>query len=284
MALIVVVGGADTGRAPMGAVLLRRLLLETHPTWQIESAGVLGHDGDTWQPEARMALEHLNATPPAHTARSLSPALAMQADLLLAVDRGVGRALELQYPDGRWQALPDLAESAREVLDPFRMTLDAWLIYGRELEHQLKVSLSKIIAYCQGETLAPSNAPVSVEAVTQPIASPVELGSEVHPAYRRLHILAFGIAGIPEVVDWAKARNSLREAMQSFANHLAASAGPSDLRPAALAMLGGVLGAGSDPLSSNQLVILREIVGRVAQTLDPQDLAGLAGAIGRWQS
>ncbi|WP_054535603.1 arsenate-mycothiol transferase ArsC [Herpetosiphon geysericola] len=284
MALIVVVGGADTGRAPMGAVLLRRLLLETHPTWQIESAGVLGHDGDTWQPEARMALEHLNATPPAHTARSLSPALAMQADLLLAVDRGVGRALELQYPDGRWQVLPDLAESAREVLDPFRMTLDAWLIYGRELEHQLKVSLSKIIAYCQGETLAPTSAPTSVEPTNQPIAAPVELGSEVHPAYRRLHILAFGIAGIPEVVDWAKARNSLREAMQSFANHLAASAGPSDLRPAALAMLGGVLGAGSDPISSNQLAILREIVGRVAQTIDPQDLAGLAGAIGRWQS
>ncbi len=284
MPLIVVVGGADTGRAPMGAVLLRRLLLELYPTWQIESAGVLGHDGDTWQPEARMALEHLSAVPPAHTARSLSAELAMQADLLLAVDRGVGRALELQYPNGRWQALPDLAETPREVLDPFRMTLDAWLIYGRELEHQLKASLNKIIAYCQGETMQP-NSPTPIVATTdRALASPAELGAEVHPAYRRLHILAFGIAGIPEVVDWGKARNSLREAMQSFSNYLAASAGPSDLRPAALAMLGGVLGIGSEPLSNNQLAILREIVGRVVQPLDPQDLAGLAGAIGRWQS
>ena len=284
MALIVVVGGADTGRAPMGAVLLRRLLLESYPTWQIESAGVLGHDGDTWQPEARMALEHLSATPPTHTARSLSAELAHQADLLLAVDRGVGRALELQYPNGRWQVLPDLAETPREVLDPFRMTLDAWLIYGRELEHQLKVALSKIIAYCQGQAIAPTAQAAQVESVTQAETSPVELASEVHPAYRRLHILAFGIAGIPEVIDWSKARNSLREAMQQFANYLAASAGPSDLRPAALAMLGGVLGNGSDPLNANQLAILREIGGRVAQTLDPQDLAGLAGAIGRWQS
>jgi len=129
------------------------------------------------------------------------------------------------------------------------MTLDAWLIYGRELEHQLKVALSKIIAYCQGQAIAPTAQAAQVESVTQAETSPVELASEVHPAYRRLHILAFGIAGIPEVIDWSKARNSLREAMQQFANYLAASAGPSDLRPAALAMLGGVLGNGSESTS-----------------------------------
>ncbi|HYF63037.1 MAG TPA: hypothetical protein VD886_09520, partial [Herpetosiphonaceae bacterium] len=151
MTTIIVVGGADTGRAPMAAALLRRRLLEVASDWRVESAGVLGHDGDTWQPETRLALENLNLTPPEHTARSLTAEMAGAADLLIAVDRGVGRALELRFPAARWRTLPDMAGTEREVPDPFRMTLDAWIIYGRELDSQLKAALPTIVELVRGQ-------------------------------------------------------------------------------------------------------------------------------------
>ena len=300
MTTIIVVGGADTGRAPLAAALLRRRLLEHASDWRIESAGVLGHDGDTWQPETRLALDHLNITPHDHVARSLSPEIVATADLLITVDRGTGRALELHFPNAPWRALPDLANTPREVPDPFRMTFDAWIIYGRELDGQIKAALPTIMHLIgdrgsgdrgsrigdgesandlYGVASVPATLPAAPSAAA-PTTPPI---FSQQPAADRLAVLVRGIAGIPEVVDWARARNAIRETLQALANSVATANDPTDLRPGAVAMVLGVLGGSDAPLNAAQLAILSEAVDVLAAPLDGAKLGTFAGAIGRWQ-
>lgn len=267
MTTLLLIGGADTGRAPLAAVILRHLLETEDLNWQISSAGILGHDGDTWQPEARLALEHLGFEVDEHLARSLTSELVAETDLLITVDRGIGRALAMQYPTARWRSLPDLAGSNHEIMDPFRMTLDAWLVYGREFQQQLETALPKIRQIIAGEVDA------------QPIpASPTPAMHAEQPAIERLAILVRGIQGIPEVIDWQRARNAIRETLQT----LAIGNNPSDLRPAAVAMLIGVLGDHATALNTNQLAILSDAIDVLAQPVDALQLAQLATAIGRW--
>ena len=264
---IMVVGGADTGRAPMVAVLLRNHF--SAENIQIASTGVLGHDGDTWQPEARLALQHLGYQPGEHSARSLTEALAADSKLILAVDRGVGRALELRY-NLMPLILPDLAGSAHEVPDPFRMPLDSWLIYARDLDAQIRKALPKIRERLG--LLAPSTP-------ANETTSHAELFQAEPAAIHRLRILVDGIAGLPEIIDWQRARAAMNDTLQA----LAASGATGDLRPAAVAMLQGVLGQGNEPLSANQLAILREATAMLNAPIDATTLGQLAGAIGRWQ-
>jgi protein-tyrosine-phosphatase len=275
MTKIIVVGGADTGRAPMTAALLRRHLLEHGNNWSIESAGVLGHDGDTWQPETKIALENLSIVAPEHTARSLTAEMVSAADLLLTVDRGTGRALELRYATSNFKTLPDLAGTAREVPDPFRMTLDAWIVYGRELDAQLKAALPLIVQ------LARRDAPGAKSPAGAP-AAPQPSGGAHHPAEDRLRVLVRGIAGLPELIDWQRARAAIGETLQTLASSAVAAGNPADLRPAAVAMLLGMLGGSADPLSAQQLAILSEAVELLAAPIDGVALGTLAGAVGRW--
>jgi protein-tyrosine phosphatase len=287
MTTIIVVGGADTGRAPLAAALLRRRLIEQARDWRIESAGVLGHDGDTWQPETRLAMENLNLTPSEHVARSLTAAMAGAADLLIAVDRGVGRALELQFPTARWRALPDMAGTEREVPDPFRMTLDAWIIYGRELDAQLKAALPTIVGLVKraaGSQLPAVGSTIQATPTAdsrQPTADSRPPAADTHAPSHRLAILVRGIAGLPELIDWGRARAAIRETLQVLAGSVHE---PGDLRPAAVAMLLGVLGAEDAPLSATQLAILSDAADQLTHPIDGAGLGALGGAIGRWGS
>ena len=316
MTTIIVVGGADTGRAPLAAALLRRRLSEHADDWRIESAGVLGHDGDTWQPETRLALDHLNITPHDHVARSLTPEIAATADLLITVDRGTGRALELHFPNALWRALPDLANTPREVPDPFRMTFDAWIIYGRELDGQIKAALPTIMQIIEeggrmkneggnrdrGSEIGDQESGIGNQeagiggresgvgdrgsandlyGVAAVPAAPSTFSQQL--AADRLAVLVRGIAGIPEVVDWARARNAIRETLQALASSVATANDPMDFRPGAVAMVLGVLGGSDAPLNAGQLAILSAAVDGLGMPLDGAKLGTLAAAIGRWQ-
>ena len=87
MTTILLVGAADTGRAPMAAALLRRRLgTHAHP-WAVESAGVLGHDGAAAEVEARDTMVHLGLDIGSHEARSITDAIVHQADRRVAIVR-----------------------------------------------------------------------------------------------------------------------------------------------------------------------------------------------------
>src|SRR5262245_31715320 len=97
MATILLIGGADTSRAPMAAALLRRLLDQRGYDWDVGSAGVLGHDGDPAEIEARETMKHMNLSLDDHQARSLTDELVAGAALLLAIDSGTALVLRARF-------------------------------------------------------------------------------------------------------------------------------------------------------------------------------------------
>ncbi|NTV63416.1 MAG: low molecular weight phosphatase family protein, partial [Oscillochloris sp.] len=118
-ALILIVGAADTGRAPMAAALLQRMLEQRGIPCRVASAGVVGHDAEPAQPEARDALTVLGIDLCQHQARSLTPEIAAEAQVLLATDSGVARVLRARFPQIITFTLGELAGCQRDIPDPF---------------------------------------------------------------------------------------------------------------------------------------------------------------------
>ena len=123
MAIILLSGAADTGRAPMAAALLRRLLNARSDDWVVESCGVLGHDGAVAEVEARDTMVHMGLDIAEHLARSLDDDLAARAALIISIDRGtalVGVAYHLvDKTAGR--SVESADRKLTDVLPPFRM-------------------------------------------------------------------------------------------------------------------------------------------------------------------
>ncbi|NCC37551.1 MAG: hypothetical protein EOM24_36900, partial [Chloroflexia bacterium] len=239
---ILIVGGADTGRAPMAAAMLRRLLGEQGLPWDVASTGIVGHDGDPAEPEARSAMMMLGFDLEAHRACSLTPELVAQARVLLAIDSGIARVVRMRFPDAVTVSLGELAGRARDIPDPFRMQVGAWVQYGNEIVMLLRAGIERL-----GQLVDPGLAPdtgagSSPEAAAVPsaeaiIADPSRLDLEVRgvavPAaglstalpheqrapspmmeqatllvQRAEHILQL-VADRPDVIVWAAARHYL---------------------------------------------------------------------------
>ncbi len=107
MTTILIVGAADTGRAPIAAALLQRLLDTQYPGARAESAGVLGHDGDPAEVEARDTMLHMGIDLSGHRARSVDDALAAAAALLLAIDSGTALVLRGRVRQVPWYSFFD---------------------------------------------------------------------------------------------------------------------------------------------------------------------------------
>src|SRR5215207_11406585 len=146
MATILLTGAADTGRAPMAAALLRRLLEKRPHDWVIESCGVLGHDGAVAEVEARDTMVHMGLDIAEHVARSLDDDLAGRAALIITIDRGTALVIRARFPAAaaRTYSLGELAGRARDIPDPFRMQIGAWMTYAREIETMLEAALARI--------------------------------------------------------------------------------------------------------------------------------------------
>ena len=147
MAIILLGGAADTGRAPMAAALLRRLLNARSDDWAVESCGVLGHDGAVAEVEARDTMVHMGLDIAEHLARSLDDDLAARAALIITIDRGTALVIRARFPDAaaRTYSLGELAGRARDIPDPFRMQIGAWMTYAREIESMLQAALPRIV-------------------------------------------------------------------------------------------------------------------------------------------
>src|SRR4051812_35553821 len=147
MAIILLGGAADTGRAPMAAALLRRLLKARSDDWAVESCGVLGHDGAVAEVEARDTMVHMGLDIGDHQARSLDDELAARAALIITIDRGTALVIRARFPAAaaRTYSLGELAGRARDIPDPFRMQIGAWMTYAREIEGMLEAALPRIV-------------------------------------------------------------------------------------------------------------------------------------------
>jgi len=147
MTTILLVGAADTGRAPMAAALLRRLLSARPYAWAVESCGVLGHDGAEAEVEARDTMVHMGLDIAEHQARSIDDDLATRAALIATIDRGTALVVRARFPNaaGRTYSLGELAGRPRDIPDPFRMQIGAWMTYAREIEGMLEAALPRMV-------------------------------------------------------------------------------------------------------------------------------------------
>ncbi|MBC8074483.1 MAG: low molecular weight phosphatase family protein, partial [Chloroflexales bacterium] len=144
---ILIVGGAATGRVPMTVALLGRLLEQRGLAWEVAAAGVVAHDDAAAEVEARDAMLALGLHISAYRAHSITDEMVAAAAVLIAVDSGTARVIYARYPEAaaRTVTLGELAGRARDIPDPFRMQVGAWITYAREIESLLKAGLARLI-------------------------------------------------------------------------------------------------------------------------------------------
>ncbi len=266
--VVLIVGAADTGRAPIAVALLRRLAQEHGQTWQIASAGVVGHDDEPLQPTARDALAVLGLSLDDHLARSLTDDLATSANVLIAVDSGIARVLRGRYPQATVFSLGELAGRNRDIPDPAGMQIGAWLHYSREMEQLLKAGFERIQSILYGGT--PSNEEPSPPPPTalpqQPQTPPSARETICNQALRLLDALQT----MPDVIDWSAARNRLQT---TLAELIPLASGPTDLTMLYVEALNRWLNQRSTVPSAEQIERLRTAIQRLQKPVDQAAVA-----------
>lgn len=266
MTTILLVGASDTGRAPIAAALLQRLLDAQPIAARAESAGVLGHDGAPAEVEARDTMLHMGLDISAHRARSIDDALVAQAELLVAIDSGTALVLRGRFPGAaaRVFTLGGLAGRNRDVPDPFRMQIGAWLTYAREIDDLLRAALPALAARL-------ASAPAPLAAPADPQMPEARRGA----AGRVAQLLQLA-AQMPDVIDWGVARGRIDGDLSASA---AAPAGPSDLVAAYVALLRAALAMLPPSPTAGQLALLQRAAERLADPIDQAALNQLSAQL-----
>lgn len=317
---IVIIGGADTGRAPITAALLRRLLATRNLDWVVESAGVLGHDDATAQPEARDALTVIGLDLSDHRARSLTDELVARATVLLAVDSGIAHVLHLRYPAAlpRITTLGKLAGRQRDIPDPFRMQVGVWLSYAREIEALLEAGMPSLLALVgshdpqqsaaiedrsQQPVVSSQTLPIGADADNKPsvaretppdttgattssFPSPLTSGepapaTDRHQAIARCERLLALLTEMPELMNWDQVRRQLEAEIRSIGTSLEPV---TDLSQPYTAMLLALLSMSTTMPGAAQCAMLRTAIGRLRGIVDAQALATLSAEMARWSN
>jgi protein-tyrosine-phosphatase len=261
--LILVLGAADTGRAPMAAALLRRRLAERGRFDPVESAGVLGHDDDPATGEATAAMEQVGLDISQHRARSLTDELA-GAGLLIAIDSGTAKVAAARFPQAaaRIRTLGDLAGRQRDLPDPFKMQIGAWLAYAREIDQLISAALPRILALLPDDP-QPSHAPAAERAaLADGIVRLVRMAAEM-----------------PDAIDWAATRARIEGDLGRIA---AQPAAPGDMAAAYTGLLRAALALTPPPPSPRKLAAHPEAAARLVAPVPAEVLAALSARLGTW--
>jgi protein-tyrosine-phosphatase len=251
----------------MAAALLRRLLEQRGYGWPVGSAGVLGHDGDPAEVEARDAMAHMGLTIGDHQARSLTPDLVAEAALVLALDSGTALVALARFPDAasRIHTLGALAGRQRDIPDPFRMQIGAWITYAREIEMLLETALPRIVAAMPtADDRRPTN-----DATPDTRTAAVE----------RIERLLRTAIEMPGVVDWAAARARIEADLGEI---VAVPGDTNDLSAAYIGLLRAALTMTPPVPSHEQLAALRDATGRLTGPVGQADLNDLSLRLGGW--
>jgi protein-tyrosine phosphatase len=281
MTTILLIGGADTSRAPMAAALLRRLLDQRGHHWSVGSAGVLGHDGDPAEIEARETMTHMGLSIDDHQARSLTDDLVASAALLLAIDSGTALVLRARFPaaTARTHTLGALAGRQRDIPDPFRMQFGAWITYARELAALLEAALPRIAELMPAENqgthtaISETNQRPTIDNGRPTTDDPRRTATE------RIERLLRTIADLPGVVDWPAARERIEADLSAIA---ATPRDGGDLVAAYVGLLRAALAMTPAAPSVGQVAALRDAIARLSGSIGQPDLNELSARLGGW--
>ena len=286
MAIILLSGAADTGRAPMAAALLRRRLNARSDDWAVESCGVLGHDGAVAEVEARDTMVHMGLDIAEHLARSLDDDLAARAALIITLDRGTALVVRARFPDAaaRTFSLGELAGRARDIPDPFRMQIGAWMTYAREIEAMLQAAMPRIVELMPATTTDDGRRTEDGGRRTEdenrasnpqsPVPSP-QPPARTDATGRIIQLLQIA-AQMPGVIDWAAARARIEADLTLIA---AAPQGQGDLIAAYAGLLRAALAMLPAMPSAGQIAALQRAANRLPQPIGQAELNELSGQI-----
>jgi protein-tyrosine phosphatase len=271
MATILLVGGADTGRAPIAATLLLRRLAERNLAVTVESAGVLGHDGDPAEIEARDTMAHMGLDISAHQARSIADDMIEQAALIVAVDRGTALVLRMRFPAAvdRIATLGELAGRPRDIPDPFKMQIGAWITYARELDDMLAAALPRMLEWLP----TPTND--SEIPVVEPASDAPQVGERAAAAGRIVQLLQFA-AQMPGIVDWAAVRARIEADLAPIA---AAPHDAADLVAAYAGLIRAALALAPAAPTAGQLAALQRAAARLDRPIDQDAVNDLSAQL-----
>jgi protein-tyrosine phosphatase len=284
MTTILLIGGADTGRAPMAAALLRRLLDQRGYAWQVGSAGVLGHDGDQAEIEARETMAHMSLSIDDHQARSLTDDLVASTALLLAVDSGTALVLRARFPSATTHihTLGALAGRQRDIPDPFRMQIGAWITYAREIAALLEAALPQIVELMPTTDHRP---PTNDQRRSGEPPSPIphhpspDTDDARRIAAERIERVLRTIADLPGMVDWPAARERIEADLGAIA---AAPRDSGDLAAAYVGLLRAALAMTPIAPSPGQAEALCAAATHLGDTIVQAHLNELSARLGGW--
>ncbi|NJL03946.1 MAG: hypothetical protein HC911_03315 [Chloroflexaceae bacterium] len=278
-ATILIVGGADTGRAPMAVALLRQLLAEQAPTCCVASAGVTGHDDDPPEVEARDAMAAFGVDIAAHRARSISAELVQSATLLVAIDRGIAHVLRQYYPTARAKilTLSELAATERDIPDPFRMQVGAWMAYAHAMQQMLTDALPHLLTHLIGAPPEPPAVPILPEPPVPTPTLPDTLPRTA--ALARLERVLAMLHEMPDLLDWPQVQRQIEASLQAIASEPVAAG---DLALSYTALLNTLVHGANAPLYPHQVQMLQTAVARLHQPIDQLALNELAALLAHW--
>lgn len=256
----------------MAAALLRRLLHDAGLQWSVSSAGLLGHDGDPAEPEARRAMLAQGLNIDEHRARSFDPAMLADQRLLLCMDSGIARALRVRFPTAAplVHELGDLAGRHRDIPDPFRMQIGAWINYAEEINQLLRLALPRL------RQLMSSEASPSTMAAPTPSSS---ANAALTDSLNRLNRILGLLQDMPELIEWSNARQQIEQELRSIAN---SAPSPSAALVAYTRALIDRISACRQPPSRGQVDLLQGALERLKHPLDDVALAALQADIVAW--
>jgi protein-tyrosine phosphatase len=313
MSTILILGAADTGRAPMTAAMLRQILAQRQLTYEVASAGILGHDGDSPTSEAIATMDQMGLDITDYTARSLTEELAAEASILIAVDSGTARVAQARFPAAaeRIITLGILAGRTRDIPDPFKMPISAWLTYASEIQNLLRSALPRLLTTIGHPSNAAASQPMFLEKETAPAparvvlemphipsvlpeaTAPGDTGTPHVPqsteapaiaearqaALSRSLRLCDVIEQLPAIIDWRAARSQLEDDLE----RCQIPSQPDDLAPALVGLLRAALALTPGLPNTSQLAALREALHLLQQPVGQPHLAAFSIRIGMWQ-
>lgn len=133
----------NTCRSPMAAALFNKIAVEKDLDVRIESAGIFAEDGAPASAGAHYAMEEYGIDMAYHRAKSITPELLEQCDIVLAMTKG-HKAQLLPYTKGKVYTLLEYAGLPGDIADPFGGSNEVYKACAEEIWHALLKVAEKI--------------------------------------------------------------------------------------------------------------------------------------------
>lgn len=158
--LILFVCTGNICRSPMAAALFRaRAATEGDgDRYRIESAGTRGVNGEPASTNAQLAMQQRGLSLDGHVARTITPELAREADLILVMTRSHRDALAAEFPDIRpkLRLMSELAGMEYDISDPYGRSLQTYETCAADLTTLIEQGYPRIAGWLDGIARAPS--------------------------------------------------------------------------------------------------------------------------------